>query len=321
MKFADKPANEEDRLQSLHASGLPESGPSERFDRLTRMAKRIFDVPVAMLNLVDADQLLPHSCIGLAPEKWDRETSLCSHVILQSTPLIVSDLLEDPRFHDAPATTHQGLRFYAGCPVHMPDGFAVGALCISDIRPRQLSEDEVAVLQDLAAIVEDSFAVLTEARLDELTGLANRRGFDVLASYALAGARRREKPACLCFIDLDGFKIINDTWGHEAGDRALSVMSGLMMQCFREDDVIGRRGGDEFSILFTDSSLSGASRAMEVLQRKVSLYNETSGQPWQLHFSWGMAQYDPLRHSSLRSLLQLADRRMYQMKKSRQQAR
>ncbi len=177
------------------------------------------------------------------------------------------------------------------------------------------------LLQDLAAIVEDSFAVLTEVRLDELTGLANRRGFDELAAYALAGARRRAKPACLCFIDLDDFKLINDAWGHDAGDKALSVMSVLMKQSFREDDVIGRRGGDEFSILFTDSSLTGARKAIEALEHKVNQFNQTSGQPWQLRFSWGMSQYDPLRHSSLRSLLQVADRRMYQMKKSRHLAR
>lgn len=316
MKIADKPDNEPERLQSLHASGLPGLGPSERFDRLTRMAQRIFNVPVAMLNLVDADRLWPQSCIGIAPEMWERDTSLCAHVIAQSSPLVISDLLSDPRFNDAPAV-QQGLRFYAGCPVHMPDGLAIGALCISDTQPRKLSQDEVAVLQDLAAIVEDAFAVLTEARQDELTGLANRRGFDVLASYALAGARRREKPACLCFIDLDGFKQINDSWGHEAGDQALGVMSRLMKQCFREDDIIARRGGDEFSVLFNDSSQSGASRAMEVLQHKVNLFNQTSGQPWQLRFSWGMSQYDPLRHPSLESLVQTADRRMYQMKKSR----
>ncbi|MDF7757828.1 GGDEF domain-containing protein, partial [Klebsiella pneumoniae] len=87
---------------------------------------------------------------------------------------------------------------------------------------------------DLAAIVEDEFKVLDAATSDELTGLFNRRGFLTLAEYALLTAQRRHEPVSLAFVDLDRFKHINDTWGHEEGDRALIAIADLMKAAFRE---------------------------------------------------------------------------------------
>lgn len=99
------------------------------------------------------------------------------------------------------------------------------------------------ILSDLAAIVEDEFKVLDAATSDELTGLFNRRGFLTLAEYALLTAQRRHEPVSLAFVDLDRFKHINDTWGHEEGDRALIAIADLMKAAFRESDILARQGG------------------------------------------------------------------------------
>jgi GGDEF domain-containing protein len=117
-----------------------------------------------------------------------------------------------------------------------------------DHQPRSFSAHEIQILSDLAAIVEDEFKVLDAATSDELTGLFNRRGFLTLAEYALLTAQRRHEPMSLAFVDLDRFKHINDTWGHEEGDRALIAIADLMKAAFRESDILARQGA--MSLLF-----------------------------------------------------------------------
>lgn len=218
MKLAGPHPDELRRLQSLRASGLLNSGKEERFDRLTRLARTLYDLPVASISLVGENTLHVKSCAGLDVDTLPRDITFCAHTILQTDPLIVNDLQQDMRFHDNPLVTEAPfIRFYAGYPVQLPDGATVGSFCLMDHKPRAFSGHEIQILSDLAAIVEDEFKVLDAATADELTGLFNRRGFLSLAEYALLTARRRSEPASLVFIDLDRFKLINDTWGHEQG--------------------------------------------------------------------------------------------------------
>jgi len=107
--------------------------------------------------------------------------------------------------------------------------------------------------QDIANLVEREFAALRLATIDELTGLSNRRGFIMLARHALAMCERTERPATLLVFDLDGFKLLNDTLGHAAGDMALASFAADLLAAYPESDVVARLGGDEFCVL-----LSGA---------------------------------------------------------------
>ncbi len=322
MKAPEIPDNEPARLRSLHASGLVGSAPSERFDRITRLARHLFGTQYVILSLVDANDLWLQSCVGWEQGKVSRETSFCAHAILELSPMVVEDALKDVRFFDNPLVTGPPyLRFYAGCPVRSPDGYAIGSLCLVDDKPHALTPAQISILQDLAAIVEDEFSVLNNTIRDELTGLSNRRGFTMLGNYALLSGKRRGEPLSLGYIDLDYFKEINDTWGHRAGDRALVAMAQLMKQSFRDADVISRQGGDEFSVLFIDSDTDGAWIAMQSLQDKVEEYNRTAGNAWQLQFSWGVEEYNPDHHETLDALIDAADRGMYHMKKARHVAR
>ncbi len=322
MKAPEIPANEPARLRSLHASGLVGSAPSERFDRITRLARHLFGTQYAILSLVDANDLWLQSCVGWERGNISRETSFCGHAILELSPMVVEDALKDGRFFDNPLVTGPPhLRFYAGCPVRSPDGYAIGSLCLVDDKPHSLTPAQISILQDLAAIVEDEFSVLNNTIRDELTGLSNRRGFSMLGNYALLSGKRRGEPLSLCYIDLDYFKEINDTWGHRAGDSALVAMAQLMRQNFRDADVISRQGGDEFSVLFIDSDADGACLAMHSLQDNVEKYNRTAGNSWQLQFSWGLEEYHPDHHETLDALIDAADRSMYHMKKARHVAR
>ncbi|MDS0513217.1 GAF domain-containing protein, partial [Klebsiella pneumoniae] len=206
MKLAGLHPDEQRRLQSLRSSGLLNSGKEERFDRLTRLARSLYNLPVASISLVGEDLLHIKSCAGLDVDTVPRDISFCAHTILQTDPLIVNDMQQDERFHDNPLVIEAPfIRFYAGYPVQLPDGATVGSFCLMDHQPRSFSAHEMQILSDLAAIVEDEFKVLDAATSDELTGLFNRRGFLTLAEYALLTAQRRHEPVSLAFVDLDRF--------------------------------------------------------------------------------------------------------------------
>lgn len=322
MKTPDIPANEPHRLASLYESGLLDTGSQERFDRLTRLAQRMFNVPVALISLVNADTLHFTSCSGIQPGVVDRNISFCGHVILSAEPLIVNDAANDPRFSDNPLVTGEPyIRFYAGYPLYLPDGARIGSFCLIDREPRAFSAADVEVLKDFAAIVDSEFATITSATTDELTGLFNRRGFHHLGKYAITAARRRAEPLSLAWLDLNKFKYINDTFGHEEGDNALKAMAQLLRENLREADLMVRYGGDEFAILFSDTDEKGAWVAMQHLVGQTDAWNLRTRHPWKLAFSWGVSEYDHDAGSDMKAWLKAADERMYAMKAKNGQQR
>ena len=314
MKSPAIPVNEPQRLASLHESGILESGDPQRFDRLTRLAKRLFDIPVALVTLVDEEVLIFKSHDGIDITTLPRNISFCGHAILSESPLVVTDATLDERFADNPLVEGDShLRFYAGYPLRLPDGAVAGAFCLVDREPRAFSPGDLDMLKDLAAIVEGEFAAINAATTDELTGLFNRRGFNSLASYAIRSAARRAVPLTLGWLDLDGFKKINDRYGHAEGDVALKTMANLLTSSFRDTDLTVRYSGDEFAILFSDTDENGAWIAMQHLAEEAEAFNERSGKPWKLAFSWGVTEFNQ-DGSTLEEWLQAADQKMYTMK-------
>ncbi len=315
MKIPAIPADEDKRLASLHDSGLLDGGVTERLDRLTRLAKRMFSVQAALITLIDEDTMHFKSSDGFPKDTLPRKISFCGHAILCAEPLIVPDATRDDRFSGNPLVTGEAhIRFYAGHPLRLPDGAVVGSFCLIDRDPRELTDIELDSLKDFATIVEDEFAVMSAATTDELTGLFNRRGFDSLAKFAIYGARRRAEPLTLAWIDLDNFKEINDTWGHAEGDEALKAIASVMTGSLREADLRVRYGGDEFAIVFSDTDEQGAWIAMQHLVEQVEAWNQNSGKPWKLQFSWGVSEFNHDGNGGLHPWMKDADRKMYAMK-------
>jgi diguanylate cyclase (GGDEF)-like protein/PAS domain S-box-containing protein len=154
MPAAPLPPDELDRLSMLDALHLLDTPPEPVFDRVTRLASRLLDVPMALFSLVDADRQWFKSRIGLDAAQTPREHAFCAHAIGMSAPLVVNDALEDGRFSDNPLVNGPpNIRFYAGVPIRTTAGLAIGTLCALDTRPRTLSEEETEVLNDLAAIL------------------------------------------------------------------------------------------------------------------------------------------------------------------------
>lgn len=143
------------RLAALHQSGLLDSAPEARFDRLTRLAARVLHAPIALLTLVDTERQFFKSFCGLdEPLATERQTplshSFCQHVVQRAEPLIVDRAREHPVVRDNPAIAAYGVEAYAGVPLTTRDGYVLGSLCVFDTRPRRWSEEDVALLQELA---------------------------------------------------------------------------------------------------------------------------------------------------------------------------
>ena len=156
MPQAALPPFERERLSLLKALQLLDTPPEPTFDRITRLASQLLQVPIALVSLVDEQRQWFKSRVGLEACETPREYAFCAHAILQTTPLVVNDASRDPRFIDNPlVTTAPGIRFYAGVQLLSLQGYPLGTLCVIDTRPRELAASELALLQELAGIVSE----------------------------------------------------------------------------------------------------------------------------------------------------------------------
>jgi len=318
MKTPDLPENEDSRLETLKSLDVLDTEPEERFDRLTRMSRRLFGVPIALVSLVDENRQWFKSCAGLSVSETSRDISFCGHAILGNEIFIIPDTSKDERFADNPLVLNEPhIRFYAGCPLSSKNGAKLGTLCIIDRKPRHLTEEDLETLQDLASMVERELEAVQLATLDDLTRISNRRGFMALAEHTLNLCARQNICASLAFIDLNDFKPINDNFGHAEGDRALLAFSEQMQSFFRTTDVFARLGGDEFAIIFSNTSKKTATDVIEKFRESLDIYNHDANRGYDISFSYGIVEFDHDKHDGIDALLDDGDALMYECKKQK----
>jgi diguanylate cyclase (GGDEF)-like protein len=155
---------------------------------------------------------------------------------------------------------------------------------------------------------------------DELTGLYNRRGFLAGSRQYFDLARRREGEFLLFYVDIDGLKEINDSFGHLNGDDALRNMSSLLAKAFRQTDILARMGGDEFVVFAVDMKPGQEHVVRKRLSTIVDDFNATSGKPYVLAYSMGCAAWQPSLYGSLEEIMDEADRRLYAEKRNKKAA-
>ncbi|KQN48958.1 GGDEF domain-containing protein [Rahnella rivi] len=202
----------------------------------------------------------------------------------------------------------------------VPNGSSLGTLCLIDVKPRDMDADERQLLRDLARMAEQEIGALQMATMDELTLVANRRGFEAQAQQTLNACQRLGLPATMLFFDLNDFKEINDKFGHAEGDRALTVFAGILSGLLRETDVVGRLGGDEFVALLTNVSHLEATEIMHRLHEAVVGWNLQEQRGYNIKFSVGQIEYNPHKHDSVHSLLADSDQAMYSHKQLNKRA-
>ena len=190
MQEPPLPLDEERRVALLHSLGILDTEPEERFDRITRLASALFDVPMAIVSLVDVNRQWFKSCIGIADTETDRSVSFCAHALDRMDALVVEDATLDPRFADNPFVTEDPfIRFYAGHPLRVEGAngerrSAVGTLCIIDRTPRQFDDRERGLLADLARLVEQELGSVELARATSALAESEARVAGILGSVA-----------------------------------------------------------------------------------------------------------------------------------------
>jgi GAF domain-containing protein len=155
MKLAPIPTDESERIADLNALKILDTPREPRFDKLTELVADVFEMPMVFLTMVDSDRQWYKSTCGIDVESTPRDISFCAHAIVESETMVVPNAAEDARFADNPFVTGDfHLRFYAGVPLHGPNGKAIGALGLVDTKPREFSAKKIGQLKKFAALVE-----------------------------------------------------------------------------------------------------------------------------------------------------------------------
>lgn len=309
MKEQSIPLNETTRLQSQHSLRILDSVPEERFDRITRMAQRLFEVDICLVSFAASDRHWSKTKHGLNTGDTPRNISSFGHACCDDDLLVVEDTLRHPRLADHPQVTGDPrIRFHAGHSIHAPDGERIGTIGLFDAKPRRFSTGDVQTLKDFAALVDEELASSSKIHVDELTGIANRRGFMAVAHHVLPLCARNGLSVELLFFDLDDFKKFNDEFGHDVGDRALQLFAKSLLKGFRSADVIARLGGDEFAVMMAGER-AFSQRALKAMTARIDKMQQDL--PMRLKWSVGSVRYDRSIHGSVEEFLAEADKQMY----------
>lgn len=332
MKDPAIPANEPDRAAAVDALAMVYSPAEERFDRITRLACRLFDVPISLVTLISRDKQWFKSAQGVGVSETPRNIAFCAHAINHDELMLVEDARQHPDFHDHPAVVGEpNVRFYAGQPIQY-QGELVGTLCLVGYKPGSLDEEQKDTLRSLANWVGNELAVealsaeqiqlledLNEARrdslIDPLTRTWNRKGMDVLLQRELAAAQRMNAPVCLMLVDVDYYKQVNDHHGHVAGDEVLREVAQRLRSSVRPQDVVARYGGDEFLVFAAHCPAEmGQFLARRVNDRVRSGPVTVNGVDIPLTLSIGVTAAEARPGLLVNQLITTADRALYDTK-------
>ena len=299
----DIPLDENERIAALKRYRILDTLAEDAYDDLLNILAGICGAPMGAVTLVDEDRQWFKAKLGLQVSQTPRKDSFCAHAILRPSELmVVEDAARDPRFFDNPLVTGEtNIRFYAGAPLTSSDGYALGALCVMDHEPRQLSAFQKSALSALSrqasALMElrrsmqelrhqlgerewyeqrlqehrdalelQNAQLIAQTRADPLTGLANRRAFNVQLDAELARSKALGSPLALAMCDIDHFKKINDTYGHPAGDQVLIELALMLQQALGEGAMAARCGGEEFALLLPQFDMANASALCESIR-------------------------------------------------------
>lgn len=216
------PADEEERLRTLERVLLLDKPADEHLDRITELAAAILDKPIALISLVDQHRQRFLSRQGLDALETPRELAFCAHAVAGREPLVVPDASLDPRFSTNPLVLGDpSIRFYAGMPLLAPNGQPLGTLCVIDRQPGNLSDQQLHLLQLLAAQVTREVALREMSSHCLLTGLFHRAPFLFLAGKEFERARRTDTSLALVSVAAPHLESAAKSAGQDAVERLL----------------------------------------------------------------------------------------------------
>ncbi|MGD8340916.1 MAG: sensor domain-containing diguanylate cyclase [Gammaproteobacteria bacterium] len=323
---------------TIKLAQLPESSffctpIEERFERITRLARRVLKVPVAAITFLNEDKQWFKSVSGWAVTELPNSQSFCPITLAAGRMTIFEDTRQEASLSQHPlVNTGPQFRFYAGHPIMDETEQLCGTFCVFDQKPRQFSEADKNSLIDLAEITQREIfsermksvhsslmsklgIARRESMMDPLTRLWNRRGAGVMTKAALESANAQNSSVGIAVIDLDNFKQINDTYGHQIGDEVLRKTALRLIQSVRTDDTVCRIGGDEFLLIMKDTDsvvAKGTTQRMREVVAETPI--KTRQGPITVTTSVGFTVRSGSEHESVDQLIEQADRALMRSK-------
>jgi GGDEF domain-containing protein len=305
--------NEQQRLELVEEIAPVEFAPSyvlreERFDRISRIALRLLDVPVALISVIDGDMHWIRSVQGLSMAETPATLSFAGHVIKDKLAMRIPDATVESRFMDNPLVkgpTH--VRSCLGVTLQLAPGVPAGTLCVLDTRPRAFSSQDIAALQDLAHLAEAEFRLdalstvqkrllvkldLLErrARVDPQTGCWNVRGFRELVGMAVADAARDGSTLALCYVRVRNFDALASEHDKGQVDTMRQLIAQVLRQRLPDNGALAALGGGDFCALIpAPTALAIEDRLGEFTYPRVKLNGPGMRFDLDLHLGFGLA--------------------------------
>ena len=309
-----------DRLrdEAIEDLGLQELFDDPTFHRIVHIASTALKVNDLAFSVLYKGRQVYLASRGSVLSSLPRSEALCSVTTETGSALLLENAAESDFKHHPSVATKQGVRFYAGIPVRAPNGETIGSFCLYDFEQRKLSFAEQRLLGECAGLIEDSLYLRGLAARDALTGLLNRREFDLRFKAEYQRSLRDGTCLSLAIIDVDQFKMLNDAQGHDAGDAALVKVAKTLERYVRGDrDSAYRIGGEEFALILPGMTPDVAQNRLNHI-RQALLDQAIPNPPAQngvLSFSAGVSGNALADEAvSSRNLYRRADEALYQAK-------
>jgi diguanylate cyclase (GGDEF)-like protein len=280
------PPNEAERLAALHALDLLHTPAEDRFDRITRVARELFQVPMARITLVDADREWFKSRQGFVAGEGAREHSFSAHAILEDKVLWIENATDDERFHDNPLVAGSArVRFYAGYPIRTTKGQCVGTLCIMDTAPRAHSAQAATLLADLGRIagreleaphagtpcaeLADKSPEQRRKWIDDVTGVWNRDGMLEILRRSLSNCAEQKLTATVLLVELDISAKVSEKWSAAGHDVIVAEIAQILRNSIPHQDTIGRTRGEQFTVIFRGLPVGTADERVAEIRKRL----------------------------------------------------
>jgi GAF domain-containing protein len=207
-----EPTVEKKRIETLKRFKILDTPPDGNFNRITHLASTIFNVPIAIISLVDTDRIWFKAHYGLAISQIDREPGLCASAILSSDTYVVENTVEDIRTLANPLVAGEfGLRFYAAAPLQTKDNYNLGTLCLLDKVPRAFSEKEKVLLKDLAAMVMHEMEMRLSLRnaVEQVKSLSSEISIHLKDTITRIEGSAKQSPEIVSYLDASRMFLLN----------------------------------------------------------------------------------------------------------------
>lgn len=314
-RFARAKFDEPGRQRALDRLAVVDTPKEAPFERIVELVKTTMNAPICAVSLIDSDRQWFKACRGLGVDQTPRDIAFCDHAIRAEAPFVIEDAAQDPRFARNPLVLAEPhIRAYLGIPLKLPDGYIVGTLCVIYQEPRGFCEHEIAILENFAKLVIGELELRTLAFTDALTNLLSRKAWRDRVTAEIDRAARERASLCVLLLDLDHFKTINDTFGHDVGDMVLRKTAEVVNCVLRKHDLVGRLGGEEFAVCVVNAEQAAGRAVAERIRSRIEALEFPAHAGLSCSASIGVGVFEPGR--DLDDLLKRADRALYQAKRA-----